>query len=457
MNNFSSLRTRAKQLLLALLLLPLASRAQVGVGTTTPDASAALDVSSTSGGILLPRMTAAQRAAIASPAPGLLVFQTDGTPGFYYYSGSFWVNLITNIVPNATEAAGVAPTVQVTTLAGGNSSSTDGLGTAAGFSVPLGVAIDPSGAALYVADRFNNRIRKVDLTPGTTTYGNVTTLAGSTAGTADGLGTAAQFSNPAGVAMAPGGAALYVADAGNYRIRRVDLTSGATYGNVTTLAGSTSGYADGLGTAAKFAYPSGIVADPSGTALYVADANNNRIRKVDLTSGATTYGNVTTLAGSTSGTADGLGTAAQFNSPNGVAVTSGGVALYVADVNNSRIRKVDLASGATYGNVTTLAGSTAGYIDGLGTAAKLASPSGVVIDPSGTALYVTDTSNNRIRKVDLTGGVTYGNVTTLAGSGTGNADGTAPVAGINSPNGITASANGTIYVTDSNSRIRVLK
>ena len=145
---------------------------------------------------------------------------------------------------------------------------------------------------------------------------------------------------------------------------------------VSTLAGSTAGYLNGTGTGAKFSNPYGVAVDASGN-VYVADYNNNRIRKV------TRLGEVTTLAGSTQGNLDGTGAGAQFNNPAGVAVDASGN-VYVADMLNSRIRKV-----TSDGVVTTLAGSTDGFANGTGTGAKFYYPTGVAVDASGN-VYVAD-------------------------------------------------------------------
>ncbi|MCP5502449.1 MAG: hypothetical protein H7A25_21305 [Leptospiraceae bacterium] len=265
----------------------------------------------------------------------------------------------------------------VTTLAGsGTAGSADGTGTAASFDFPMGIAVDTSGN-IYVADFNNNKIRKIS------SSGEVTTLAGSgTAGSADGNGTAASFNTPQGVTVDASGN-IYVADSGNYKIRKVTSS-----GVVTTLAGSgSSGSADGNGTAASFNTPQGVTVDASGN-IYVADSGNYKIRKV------TSSGVVTTLAGSgSSGSADGSGTAASFSFSQGITVDANGN-VYVADSYNNKIRKITSA-----GVVTTLAGSgTVGSADGNGTAASFSSPFGIAVVSSGV-VYVADRDNNRIRKI----------------------------------------------------------
>jgi hypothetical protein len=161
-------------------------------------------------------------------------------------------------------------------------------------------------------------------------------------------------------------------------------------GAVSTYAGvTTSGSTDGTGSAARFYGPKGITTD--GTNLYVSDSLRHTIRKIEIASGV-----VTTLAGSagTSGYTDGTMSAARFNSPSGL--TTDGTNLYVADTGNNNIRQVAIATGV----VTTLAGSAtgaSGYTDGTGPAARFTSPFGLTTD--GTNLYVVDTGNNTIRKI----------------------------------------------------------
>jgi len=202
-------------------------------------------------------------------------------------------------------------------------------------------------------------------------------------GLADGQGSAARFKFPAGIAIDATGN-LYVAEENNHRIRKI-----TPKGEVSTFAGSgptglgNGGFADGQGSSSQFRLPSGIAIDAAGN-LYVADYN--RIRKV------TPKGEVSTLAGGKQGFADGQGSAAQFNSPFGIAIDKAHN-LYVADTFNHSIRKV-----TTEGEVSTLAGGEEGFADGQGSASKFRLPSGIAIDAAGN-LYVADTKNHRIRKI----------------------------------------------------------
>ena len=239
------------------------------------------------------------------------------------------------------------------------------------------------------------------------------------------------------------GNTLYVASGGNHKIRVVTAGATAAATNVSDLAGSgTAGHENGAGVAAQFNWPAGIALSPDKTTLYVSDYDGHRIRKVLIATKT-----VSDIAGSgTAGTADGIGSAAQFNKPLGIATD--GTTLYITDELNHRIRAVTIASG----EVTTLAGSTRGYKDGTGTAAQFNQPSGVAL--SGGTLYVADRGNHRIRAVNTTSGA----VTTIAGSGKKNtADGIGAAAQFDAPIGITADGT-TLYVTELNgARIRKLE
>jgi sugar lactone lactonase YvrE len=321
--------------------------------------------------IIFPATAAPPEQNIVSTLPGLGEYYT--VSGVSVDSVGKVYDTYGNSIVKTNGSTGV-----VALLAGssGTSGYLEGTGAAARFSTPGGVAVDSAGN-VYVADSGNNRIRKISPS------GVVTTFAGSgTAGYADGAGTAAKFSAPVGVAVDSTGI-VYVADNGNHRIRKISPA-----GAVTTLAGNgTAGYADGTGTAAKFNSPYGVAVDGAGY-VYVGDSDNSRIRKISPA------GAVTTFAGSgTEGYADGTGTASQFYNPRGVAVDSAGY-VYVADEDNNRIRKISPA-----GVVTTLAGSgSSGFVDGIGTAARFSYPVGVAVDSAGY-VYVADWGNNTVRKL----------------------------------------------------------
>jgi sugar lactone lactonase YvrE len=328
----------------------------------------------------------------------------------------------TNAISTSSWSVSLGPVSNavVTTLAGSiTSGSANGTGSAASFNFPQGIAVDSSGT-VYVSDTNNHLIRKI------TSSGAVTTLAGSgTSGSANGTGSNASFYYPAGVDVDSSGT-VYVADEYNHLIRKI-TSSGA----VTTLAGGTQGSANGTGSAAQFNYPQDVAVDSSGT-VYVADTYNQRIRKI------TSSGAVTTLAGSsTSGSANGTGSAAQFNYPQGIAVDSSGT-VYVADTNNHLIRKIT-SSGA----VTTLAGSgTSGSANGTGSNASFYSPTDVAVDSFGT-VYVADQKNNVIRMITSSGAVT-----TLAGRTQGSANGIGSSAQFYSPQALDVDSSGTVYVAD---------
>ena len=343
-----------------------------------------------------------------------------------------------------TNASGSVTTVPVTlvasapltvsTLAGqaGTSGTADGTGSAARFSAPADVAVDSAGT-LYVADTANHTIRKI------TPIGVVTTLAGLAGGpgSADGGGSAAQFRHPSGLTV-DGAGNTFVADTDNDTIRKITPA-----GVVTTLAGlaGASGSADGAGSAARFSGPSGLAVDSAGN-LYVADTLNHTIRMV------TAAGAVSALAGTAgaSGSADGIGAAASFYGPQGLAIDGSGN-LYVADTNNQTIRKVVIATRA----VTTVAGQTgvSGATDGARAQGRFNDPSGVAVD-SGGSLFVADTDNHAIREIAPNGAVST--IAGMAGVG-GTADGMGSAARFNFPTGIAVDGAGNVYVADTDNDI----
>ncbi len=349
----------------------------------------------------------------------------------------------TSIIVQVTDAEATTFTLPVTfmavesrtwaTLAGtpGATGATDGIGAAARFYNPCGMTVDADGN-LYVADSSNHTIRMV--MPAGIAY----TIAGSPglSGSDDGIGAAARFSLPYGIAVDAASKTLYVADTGNSTIRKITAD-----GAITTLAGSPgeTGSADGAGADARFRLPYSVTVDGKGT-LYVADTYNHTIRKVSAD------GTVSTFAGSPglSGNDDGTGDNARFNTPNGVAVDADGT-LYVADSGNHAIRMI-----TADGTVTTLAGSAQGIpgsADGALADARFNGPTGIAIDRSNGNLYVADNSNHTIRLISPAGMVvTIGGTPGVDGS----ADGANRNAKFNLPYGLAVNADGNLYVADTN-------
>lgn len=259
------------------------------------------------------------------------------------------------------------------------------------FNAPAGIVSDASGV-LYVADTGNHTIRRV------TDDGAVSTLAGlaGSSGSADGTGTAARFSSPAGIATA--GTSIYIADTGNHTVRMI-----AAGGVVTTLAGAAgeSGSTDGTGVAARFNGPQGVAVAGSGT-VYVADTGNHVIRQI------TSGGVVTTLAGTAgaAGHVDGTGAAARFSSPAGIAIDAEGN-LLVSDAGTHTIRAITPA-----GVVTTVGGlaETTGHVDAEATTARFNAPAALAFDAWGT-LYLADVGNDAVRR-GVTGTATAPVITT---------------------------------------------
>ncbi len=339
------------------------------------------------------------------------------------------------------DAAGI-----ISTIAGlGPTAVGDGgAASSASLNLPSGAAADAAGN-IYIADAANNRIRKIDASTG-----NISTIAGTgTAGnTGDGAAaTSATLSSPYGVALDSDGN-VYIADTGNDRVRKVTVSSG----NIAALAGTgTAGFTGdgGAATSATLRGPRGVAVDSSGN-VYIADSQNERIRKVTISTG-----NIETIAGT--GTAGsngdgGLATAAQVNFPHDLTLDASGN-VYICDTFNSLIRKIDVSTG----NISTIAGTeNTGFSGdgGLATAARLNFPRGLTLDAAGN-LYIADYSNHRIRRVD-----TSGSIETIAGAGTAGFSGDGGLAAsaqLNRPYGVAADSAGNLYVTDfNNHRVRKL-
>ncbi len=331
------------------------------------------------------------------------------------------------------DPAGVIATVAGTGEAG--FSGDGGLAVEARLRFPAGVAVDGAGN-LLIADTDNERIRKVD------PAGVIATVAGTGEagfGGDGGAATEAQLASPAGVAV-DGAGNLFIADRSAHRIRKVDPA-----GVIATVAGTGErgfGGDGGAATEAQLASPAGVAVDGAGN-LLIADTDNERIRKVDPA------GVIATVAGigERGFSGDGGGaTEAQLTSPAGMAVDGAGN-LFIADRDNHRIRKVDPA-----GVIATVAGTVGEGDGGAAVAARLAAPAGVAADEAGN-LFIADTHNHRIRKVDPTGVIA-----TVAGTGEAGFSGdggAATEAQLGAPTGVAVDGAGNLFIADrDNGRIR---
>jgi hypothetical protein len=335
---------------------------------------------------------------------------------------------------------GFAQSGTIITLAGTGSPGYNGDGGAANLAqlnTPYGVVVDAAGN-LFIADGANHRIRKIS------SSGVITTVAGNGSSGYSGDGgpaISAQLSNPFGIAVDSSGN-LFIADTYNHCIREVSSSTGV----IATVAGTGSfGFSGdgGAATSAQLRNPFGVAVDAVGN-LFIADTDNNRIRKVSS-------GTITTVAGTGSfgfSGDSGLATSAQLNWPNGIAVDSAGN-FYIGDTSNNRIRKV-----TALGVINTIAGNSGSVYNGdniAATSAGLSVPTGIAVDVAGN-LFIADQYHSRIRKVSS------GIITTIAGTGsygyTGDS-GAATSAQINFPYSVAVDSTGDIFIADSNNhRIR---
>jgi hypothetical protein len=319
--------------------------------------------------------------------------------------------------------------ITVTTIAGnpGQTGYADGLGNDATFHTPLALTVVRS--FIYVADTWNSTIRRIDIS----THA-VTTIAGQPGitGHEDGIGAAATFYTPSGITS--NGESLYIADTGNRLIRKFDFRTSV----VSTLAVKPQSGRDTSGskaTRSRQFVPYGITTD--GVNLYFTDPFFNTIGKIVLSTGV-----LTLLAGKPwiKGHNDGIGTEAAFSSPMGIATD--GASLYISDGNNCVVRKLVLSTG----EVSTIAGRAGalGSDDGFGVAALFKGPTGMALIADN--LYVADSLNRTIRKIDLPSG----HVTTIAGraGAVGHQDGPGDRARFEGLGGI-AAIETDLYIADS--------
>ena len=348
------------------------------------------------------------------------------------------------------EGVGSGPAVTFTpgtlsTIAGNGTAGNTGNGaaaTSAELNSTAGVAVDSAGN-LYIADANAEVIRKI-----TASTGAISKVAGNgTSGYSgdNGAATSAELSNPSRVAV-DGAGNLYIADEGNQRIREVNVASGI----ITTVAGNgTNGYSgDTAGaTSAELSYPYAVAVDGTGN-IYIADTGNARIRKVNVSTGI-----ITTVVGNGTAGYSGDGTAAtsaEISSPRSIAIDALGD-LYIADFGNNRIREVNPTTGVI--STVAGDGSSGYYGDGgAATSAELNAVLDVALDGAGD-LYVADSSNNRIRKVTASTGMittVAGNGTLCTTSATtGCLDGGAATSGeLNGPQAVAMDGIGNLYIGD---------
>ena len=455
----------------------------INISGSSANSKALLDIDVTGmnqkKGLLLPRMSTAERNAIATPIPeSLLIYNTDSHCFEANYNGSWvpWACLGGCQAPVSPIAGAIAPDqnqivwnwnivsgatgYKWSTASSYNSAIDNGSSTSY---TQTGLACNTSYSFyLWAYNSCGNYSPPALLQSASsccyTTYicnsNDIRTIAGNgTAGfNGDGnQGVCAQLRSPQSVAVDASGN-VYFADAANERVRKVDLSTGI----ITTIAGNgISGYnGDGIpATNAELQGPYGIATDGSGN-VYIADHFNNRIRKVTVSTGL-----ISTVAGNGTGSFSGDGgvaTAAGIWFPYGIALDASGN-VYIGDMINERVRKVNVSDGI----ISTIAGNGIAGFSGDGSAATDAEfhyPGSLVVDGLGN-LYVGDLDNYRIRKITASTGI----VTTIAGNGTAGYNGDSIFAttaelntnALDGPCSLAIDASGNLYICDNdNNRIR---
>jgi sugar lactone lactonase YvrE len=325
----------------------------------------------------------------------------------------------------------VAPDGSITAVAGssGMGGFVDGAGSVARFKSPAGLFNDGAGT-VYLADEGNTVVRAIALAgPTVSTY-----VGAYSPGSTNGSGAKARFFAPQG--LAADAHTVYVADTSNSILRKIVAATGV----VTTLAGvaGQTGTADGAAGDARFNQPEGLALDTAAQRLYVADAQNRNIRRVDLSTGQVSTLTYAVAAGDTFG---------GFNTPTGLALDQG--RLFVTDYGANVVISIDLQKA----QLSTLAGNamTPSSIDGAGVSAGFYGPLGIAPDGHGH-LFVADNLNHTLRKIAIADST----VSTLAGEPQiqGNSDGVGPAAHFRYPTGVAADSAGDVFVGDSSNTVR---
>ena len=316
-----------------------------------------------------------------------------------------------------------------TFVGGDNRKYINDYGTNALFYNPNGVGISSNNSFVLIAEYGTNSIRKIDVVSLL-----VSTLAGSIYGYQDGIGTNVMFTNPVDVCITKDDEIAYILEYNSAKIRQMNISTTS----VSTLVGSNSGYQDGIGTNVKFHNPFGIALSPDNSFILVSDTYNNMIRKFIISTN-----NVTTLVGSTiKGASDGIGLNSSFYHPKGISISPDGLYCVVADSSNHIIRKIIISTR----EVTTLAGnikSSSIPVDEIGSNARFKTPDGIRISPNGLYLLITDSGFNMVRHLNISTGFvsTVSGGTSIAGTTVGISNGIGTNALFYGPHGIVISSS----------------